>query len=97
MPNRRRQSKHARPHRPLGRHHPQAVTRADGEWLVRGIAEGRSDKAYRCPGCEQQIPAGVAHVVVWPRVASLGSGSAIEERRHWHRACWARGKGQPWH
>lgn len=90
MPNRRRQSKHARPHRPLGAHHPQAVARADGEWLVRTIPAGASQKSYRCPGCDQLVRAGQAHLVVWPRVASLGSLSAIDERRHWHRTCWER-------
>lgn len=95
MARRRRQDKHARPRRELGAHHPTAVTRADGEWLVRGVAQGRSDKAYRCPGCNQLIPPGQAHVVVWPRIASLRSGSAIDERRHWHAACWDRGKGRP--
>lgn len=90
MPNSRRRSKHARPHRPLGGHHPVAQTRSDGEWLVRGVPAGSSTKPYRCPGCDQLVPVGAAHVVVWPRVASLGSPSAIEERRHWHRACWDR-------
>lgn len=90
MPNRRRPSKHARPHRPLGGHHPHATTRADGEWLVRGIPAGSSTKTYRCPGCFQTIGPGAAHLVAWPRVASLGSASAIEERRHWHRWCWDR-------
>ncbi|HHV21886.1 MAG TPA: hypothetical protein GXZ30_10195 [Propionibacterium sp.] len=90
MPNQRRRSKHARPHRPLGSHHPVTQTRRDGEWLVRGIPEGSSTKVYRCPGCHQLIAVGTAHVVVWPRTASLGSSSAIDERRHWHRGCWVR-------
>lgn len=88
MPNGRRRSKHARPHRPLGTHHPQAETRVSGEWLVRVIPVGRSQKTYVCPGCQHPIAPGVAHLVVWPRVASLGSSSAIDERRHWHTHCW---------
>lgn len=88
MPNGRRRSKHARPHRPLSGHHPQSVTRASGEWLVRQIPAGRSVKTYLCPGCQRDIPPGMAHLVVWPKVASLGSSSAIDERRHWHRYCW---------
>ena len=40
--------------------------------------------AYRCPGCDQLIPPGVPHVVAWPE-----DGDAVDERRHWHRACWA--------
>ncbi|TQL62282.1 hypothetical protein FB460_0053 [Propioniferax innocua] len=90
MPNRRRRSKHARPHRPLGSHHPQAVTRASGEWFVRAIPAGRSEKRYVCPGCDHDISPGIAHVVVWPQEASLGSAAAIDERRHWHTHCWGR-------
>lgn len=90
MPNSRRRSKHARPHRPLGGHHPVAETRSDGEWLIRGVPAGSSTKVYRCPGCDWPIGVGAEHVVVWPRVASLGSPSAVEERRHWHRGCWSR-------
>jgi hypothetical protein len=39
-------------------------------------------KAYRCPGCNQEIPAGVGHEVVVPV-------HAPEDRRHWHTPCWA--------
>ncbi|HEV2088010.1 MAG TPA: hypothetical protein VGR21_06840, partial [Cryptosporangiaceae bacterium] len=37
----------------------------DGVWVVRDISGAGSTKAYRCPGCEQEIVAGVAHVVAW--------------------------------
>jgi hypothetical protein len=40
------------------------------------------DGSYRCPGCDQLIPAGVPHVVAW---RADGSG---DDRRHWHTACW---------
>ncbi|WP_460768321.1 hypothetical protein [Mariniluteicoccus flavus] len=90
MPTGRRPSKHARPHRELGGYHPIAVTKRDGGWLVRGIPVGRSEKAYRCPGCDQLVPVGAAHVVVWPREGSWLSASGLDERRHWHRACWER-------
>ncbi|GAB3623305.1 hypothetical protein GCM10027418_13870 [Mariniluteicoccus endophyticus] len=90
MPTGRRPSKHARPHRPLSGHHPVAQERRDGRWVVRGIPAGRSEKAYRCPGCDQVILPGVAHVVVWPAEGSLLSRSGLEERRHWHRSCWQR-------
>ena len=40
-------------------------------------------KAYRCPGCDHEIPAGLGHEVVMPR-------DAPEERRLWHTGCWRR-------
>ena len=54
----------------------------DGEWLVRTVPAG--DKQYRCPGCDQEIPPGVGHLVVWP---ADGRGD-LTDRRHWHTACW---------
>jgi hypothetical protein len=56
----------------------------DGEWLVRTIPGDSSEKTYRCPGCDQEIPPGVAHVVAWP---ADGRGD-LTDRRHWHAACW---------
>ncbi|HEY3007551.1 MAG TPA: hypothetical protein VGJ63_05730 [Micromonosporaceae bacterium] len=56
----------------------------DGEWMVRSIPGDGSTKAYRCPGCEQEIPPGVAHVVAWP---ADGRGD-LTDRRHWHAGCW---------
>ena len=65
---------------------------ADGDWNVRTIAGANAVKAYRCPGCDQEIPAGVGHVVAWP---ADGRGGA-EDRRHWHRPCWeARDRRRP--
>jgi hypothetical protein len=52
------------------------------EWVVRGMGAGAAAKHYRCPGCDQEIPPGVPHVVAWPRHGD------VDERRHWHRACW---------
>ncbi|GGO33402.1 MULTISPECIES: ATP/GTP-binding protein [Streptomyces] len=54
------------------------------EWSVRHVA-GASEvgKTYRCPGCDQEIPSGRAHVVAWPE------HSGVDERRHWHTACWS--------
>jgi hypothetical protein len=52
------------------------------EYFVRMVTG--SDKAYRCPGCAQLIPAGTPHVVVWP-----ADDLEASERRHWHTACWA--------
>ncbi|WP_328916210.1 MULTISPECIES: ATP/GTP-binding protein [unclassified Streptomyces] len=52
------------------------------EWVMRPIAGSASAKHYRCPGCDQEIPPGVAHVVAWRAYGG------VDDRRHWHRACW---------
>ncbi|MFF7130458.1 sigma-70 family RNA polymerase sigma factor [Streptomyces sp. NPDC008240] len=52
------------------------------DWTVRQVAGAEGKKMYRCPGCDQVIPAGVPHVVV--RLTLPG----VEDRRHWHKACW---------
>jgi hypothetical protein len=39
-------------------------------------------KPYRCPGCDQEINAGVPHLVVWPEYGG------VDDRRHWHKTCW---------
>jgi hypothetical protein len=52
------------------------------EWVVRPVAGAASAKLYRCPGCDQEIPQGVAHVVAWRAY------DGVDDRRHWHRACW---------
>ncbi|HVF19602.1 MAG TPA: ATP/GTP-binding protein [Mycobacteriales bacterium] len=52
-------------------------------YVERRVTGSASTKAYRCPGCDQEIRIGTPHVVAWP-VAELGA------RRHWHAACWAR-------
>ncbi|MBY8888674.1 ATP/GTP-binding protein [Streptomyces sp. PTM05] len=51
------------------------------EWVMRPVS-GSAGKTYRCPGCDQEIPPGVGHVVAWPEHAG------VDDRRHWHRACW---------
>ena len=40
--------------------------RARSGWSGRSAAAAAA-KHYRCPGCDQEIPPGVAHVVAWPR------------------------------
>lgn len=55
------------------------------DYDVKAVAASRAAKTYRCPGCDQEIRPGTAHVVVWP--ADSGE-SAIDERRHWHTPCW---------
>jgi hypothetical protein len=63
-----------------------------GGWVVQRV--GGSAKAYRCPGCDQEVPAGVPHVVAWPADALSGQGA--DERRHWHTPCWsARSRRRP--
>ncbi|NYI06476.1 ATP/GTP-binding protein [Allostreptomyces psammosilenae] len=63
---------------------------AGGEWVVRSVAGTSAAKHYRCPGCEQEIPPGVGHVVAWPQHGD------VDDRRHWHRACWnARDRRRP--
>jgi hypothetical protein len=60
---------------------------ADGDWVVRPVPGAAAVKTYRCPGCDQEIRPGTAHLVVWP---AYTPGPA--ERRHWHRPCW---EGRP--
>ena len=56
----------------------------EGTFLFRSIAGAAALKTYRCPGCDHEVRAGVAHVVVWP------ADSDGDERRHWHTSCWHR-------
>lgn len=56
----------------------------DGEWVIRRIPGASAVKAYRCPGCAQEIPSGMPHVVAW---RPYGDGG---DRRHWHSSCWDR-------
>ena len=57
----------------------------DGEVTVRRVQPYEATKTYRCPGCDQEIAPGTPHVVAW---AADGINIGIDERRHWHRACW---------
>src|SRR4051812_11013800 len=43
-----------------------AQASADGDFLVRTVPGAASAKSYRCPGCQQLIASGTAHLVVWP-------------------------------
>lgn len=53
------------------------------EYAVRAVAGASAAKAYRCPGCDHEIKAGIAHVVAWPAF-----DAAASDRRHWHTPCW---------
>ncbi len=55
----------------------------DGDWRVQRITGSSSTKPYRCPGCDQEIRPATPHVVAWP--IDIG----VDERRHWHTACWS--------
>jgi hypothetical protein len=58
-------------------------TGPDGhEYEVVPIPGARATKAYRCPGCDQEIRSGTPHVAAW---RSDDDGS---DRRHWHSSCW---------
>ena len=59
---------------------------SDGDWAVRTVPADAAVKVYRCPGCDQEVAVGVAHVVAWP---ADGRGD-LTDRRHWHTGCWQR-------
>lgn len=87
----KRPSKHLRAPRPLNTNaFARSEQRGDGEWMVQAMSADAATKTYHCPGCGRDITPGTPHVVAWPRQASIGSPSAVDERRHWHHACWSR-------
>jgi hypothetical protein len=88
-----RTNKYRRPARPLLSSHPHAEVKADRRWIVRDMSGAQATKEYRCPGCGALIAPGTAHLVVWPSSPSLGSDRAVDDRRHWHTACWRRHRG----
>ncbi len=53
----------------------------DGDWVVRPVTGSSATKAYRCPGCDQEIRSATPHLVAWPP-------DAVTDRRHWHKPCW---------
>lgn len=58
-------------------------------WVVSPVTGSRAAKPYRCPGCDQEIPPAVPHVVVWPFDGPVGLVAGVAERRHWHTPCWS--------
>ena len=82
-----RRPKSGNPPAPLG---PERIEDwPDGDWVVRPVPGAAAGKAYRCPGCDQEIAPGTPHVVAWPADgARMPGGMARDERRHWHTACW---------
>jgi hypothetical protein len=59
---------------PIGEH-------VEDGYVVRQVS-GASGKAYRCPGCDQEVRQATPHIVAWPE-------GRPDDRRHWHTACWA--------
>ena len=65
---------------------PPAGQRVEDGFVVRSLSGSAPGRAYRCPGCDQELDGGTPHVVVWPE-------GREDDRRHWHTACWrARGR-----
>lgn len=59
----------------------------DDDWVVRQVTGSAATRAYRCPGCDHEIRPATPHLVAWPAWPE-GEGS-VEDRRHWHTACWS--------
>ena len=64
------------------------VYRRASEWFVRDVPAHRAEKAYRCPECGADVPAGQAHVVAWSAENIFGDEAAVRARRHYHSHCW---------
>lgn len=91
MARRRRKRPYGDPHPELEvdnltRGFERTETGRDGSWKVRRVSS--QEKNYTCPGCHQQIPSGVAHVVAYREDHIYGSAAGLAERRHWHTHCW---------
>ena len=68
---------------------PRRERQPDGEWFVRPVSGVSSAKAYRGPGCSQEIRAGQPHVVAWPADGARSDADSLGDRRHWHTPCWS--------
>lgn len=60
------------------------------DWIKQSISGSASTKNYRCPGCNQEIRPATPHTVAWPFDGHTDSDARVQERRHWHNACWSR-------
>jgi hypothetical protein len=70
----------------VGPPRPAGGQRVEDGFVVRSLSGASTGRSYRCPGCDHELAAGTAHVVVWPE-------GREDDRRHWHTACWtARGR-----
>ncbi|HEV7185015.1 MAG: hypothetical protein ABI130_08720 [Leifsonia sp.] len=63
-------------------------TRRGIVWNVQPVSAVQAQKSYLCPGCGQEIVAGVAHLVAWRADGVMGDAADIAARRHWHGHCW---------
>ena len=67
---------------------PRTEAGPGGEaYTVRTVRGG--EKSYRCPGCQQMVGPGTAHVVAWAQDGLFGADRAMADRRHWHPKCWS--------
>ena len=82
-PRRHRRGDAGEPGRELRGGNRTVEEHSDGSWVVQRITGSSSTKPYRCPGCDQEIRTATPHVVAWPE-------SEVDNRRHWHTACWER-------
>ena len=73
--------------RPLGPSYASRTTEShpDGDWVVQRVTGSAATKAYRCPGCDQEIRPATPHTVAFRADDPQG----LEHRRHWHTPCWA--------
>jgi len=63
-------------------------TKRGTRYTVQPIGANNALKDYRCPGCNQIITPGTAHLVAWEEESIRGSNRGVEDRRHWHNHCW---------
>ena len=89
VPRSNRRRPDPEPRAPLGAGVDRTVSGPDGEWVVRELRGTTSTKSYTCPGCHQDIPPGLPHLVVWPSRGTLSPGDGASARPPWPRASFA--------
>jgi hypothetical protein len=65
-------------------------TKRGVEYQVRRTLRGQCE--YKCPHCNGVIPVGATSITVIETDHFFGPNAAVEDRRHWHDACWRRFK-----
>ena len=81
----KKRAKPAQDERELTSSNQEIEEHEDGIYVVRRITGSTSNKPYRCPGCDQEIPTATPHTVAWLE-------EDIDSRRHWHSICWNKRK-----